>query len=81
MISMLQLLLPCPLFLNLVDSRTKKTSGLGHMSKDVHQVTGVLIVEVWAVVPEVFLPCLSHQMGVLGQMPPDGFSSTLCEEA
>ena len=55
MISMLQLLLPCPLFLNLVDSRTKKTSGLGHMSKDVHQVTGVLIVEVWAVVPEVFL--------------------------
>ena len=25
---------------------------------------GVLIVEVWAVVPEVFLPCLSYQMGV-----------------
>ena len=37
------------------------------MSKDIHQVMGVLIVEVWAVVPEVFLPCLSYQTGVLAK--------------
>ena len=35
------------------------------MLKDVHQVMGVLIVEVWAVVPEVFLICFCYQMGVL----------------
>ena len=37
------------------------------MSKDVCQVIGVLIVKVWAVVPEVFLPHLSHQMSVLAE--------------
>ena len=42
---------------------------------------GVLIVEVWAVVPEVFFPCFPYQMGVSAKMPPDGSSSTLCEEA
>ena len=67
MISMLQLLLPCPHFLNLVDGRTKQAGSLAHTLKDVHQVMGVLIVKVWAVVPEVFLPCLSHQMGVLAK--------------
>ena len=64
---MLQLILTCPCFLNLVDGGTKYTGSLTHMSKDICQVTGVLIVEVWAVVPEVFLPCLSYQMGVLAK--------------
>ena len=44
-----------------------RLASFGHMSKDGHQVMGVLIVEVWAVVPEVFLPCLSYQMGVLAK--------------
>ena len=34
------------------------------MSNDVCQVTGALIVKVWAVVSEVFLPHLSYQMDV-----------------
>ena len=37
------------------------------MSKDVHQVMGFLIIKIWAVVPEVFLPHLSYQMGVLAE--------------
>ena len=64
---MLQFILPCPCFLNLVDGRTKWTGSFGHASKDIHQVMDVLIVEVWAVVPEVFLPCLSYQMGVFAE--------------
>ena len=31
--------------------------------------TGVLIVKVWAVVPEVFLPYLSYEMGVSAECP------------
>ena len=67
MISLLQLILPCACFLNLIDGRTKYTGSFGHTSKDVCQVKGVLIVEVWAVVPEVFLPCFSYHTGVLAK--------------
>ena len=35
--------------------------------EDICQVTGVLIIKIWTVVPEVFLPCLSYQMGVLAE--------------
>ena len=37
------------------------------MSKDICQVMDVLIIKVWAVVPEGFLLCLSYQMGVLAE--------------
>ena len=50
------------------------------MSKDIHQVMGVLIVEVWAVVPKVFLPCLSYQMGVSARCLLTASHQQFCEE-
>ena len=66
-VSILQLLPPCPGFLNLMNHGAKQAGSFNHASEDFCQVARGLTIKAQVVVLVVLLPGLSYETGVLAE--------------